>query len=257
MYFIMTIRRIGNQRLLDDISKCIVANKYTAQIIENKPHTEADTETDREDVLSSRRESKQLPLCFRAEVMNFGSGEDPSNKDNLATTHVPMIIPIFAPRTTAREKRRKFTATEEGGARSEARAERPCSALGRTQVQKSAHRLFEEFFIVGVPTSRLLSTTLLKAEREHPHNLFQFPNLPQTAGWYIPGLEECSEKRRILKEFCFPNGVLVHADADQYSSSCPAVVDLQRGRPLCLRSTGSRSRETSQVNPATGCIASV
>ncbi len=180
---------IGNQKLLDDISKCIVANKYKAQIVENRP---LGIETEHEDVPPSRRESKQFPQCFRTEVVNFGNGEESGNS-MLAATHVPMIIPIFAPRTGAppkREKKRKMTAAEDDKS-IEIKEERcpntartismvPGACLATTNVGGEGGRLFDEFFVVGIDEAQVGNTAFVQA---HSTNLFQYPNLPVHRDW--------------------------------------------------------------------------
>ena len=174
-----------------------MANKYRPQIIENKLLPLA-TETDREDILSSRRESKQFPQFFRTEVINFGNGDEEENK-SLTATHVPIIIPIFEPRESSRvstkpkEKKRKFTAVEEEKTiiqdKSLLNTERAYSVLDTNQCNvESMDGLFEEFLIIGVDEELVeKSSESLQSELEavciHPTNIFQYPNLAQHKDW--------------------------------------------------------------------------
>ena len=63
-----------------------------------------------------------------------------------------------------------------------------------------SQRYFEQFFIVGID-----SASLEEVEKDAckivPQNLFRYPSLD--------GGDEVSERAKVVKDFCFPNGVLV------------------------------------------------
>lgn len=160
----------SEQKLLDDLSKCIVAHKYKPLILKNRLSVFPEA-----DVLpSSRRESRQPPLFFKAEVINLESGIGTAS-----STHVPLIIPIFTPREPAEEgkrKKRKFTGVEERKEHKGRRNERKYTMVETERVWEASRRLFEEFFVIG---ARSDSVSAAKT----PENLFQYPNLKSNADW--------------------------------------------------------------------------
>ena len=147
--------------ILEDPSKCIVANKYKSQIIRTLP-IKFMTEIERENVLpSTRRESRPRPQFFKTEIMNFGNGIEITDEES--ATHVPLIIPIFTPRNLINTNKSRNTFELHPGKSEEAK-ERP--------------NLFEEFLIIGADRKNL------KKGLFHPVNLFQYPNLPIHCNWY-------------------------------------------------------------------------
>lgn len=160
---------------MDDISKCIIANKYTAQIYENKP---LNHECELEDIISSRRETKQFPQIFNTQILDFGSGDTENN----AGVHVPIIIPVFSPRPSIEKnkskKKRKFTTVEETPETEDKSIERAYSSHACFHSKIESHPLFEEFAIIGVDNDIGQDTTL-----SYPKNLFEFPHLPKDRNW--------------------------------------------------------------------------
>ena len=74
--------------------------------------------------------------------------------------------------------------------------------------KKEVPKLFEEFFIVGVE-QKVLEVTSESMQRDTtyviPEILFQYPNLPEHKNWFVC-LVNISERRKAVKDFCFPEG---------------------------------------------------
>jgi len=122
---------------------------------------------------SSRRESRQPPLCFRTEVINLESGIGTAS-----TTHVPLIIPIFTPRELTEDpkskvKKRKLTAVEEYKKEKKVKGERKYTMMEIEEKWETSRRMFEEFLIIRAPTDNTIS----------PKTLYRYPNLPSNANW--------------------------------------------------------------------------
>lgn len=49
---------------------------------------------------------------------------------------------------------------------------------------KPRNRLFEEFFIIGAPSSTVSEVAIKDSARVEPSILLQYPDLPQNANWY-------------------------------------------------------------------------
>ena len=147
---------------------------------------------------SSGGEERQTPQFFKAEVADFGNGLC----ERTSIAHVPLIIPIFAPRglpteqqPKPRPKKRKFTAVEEEKRDDEItdmKTHRQYSAL-TAEYENQNIKLFEEFFVIGAAKEIVLDTMVKNRESRNdsrkmtailqPINIFQYPNLPINSDW--------------------------------------------------------------------------
>lgn len=71
-------------------------------------------------------------------------------------------------------------------------------------------KLFEEFFIIGIDPKSLEGHPIKGNKLLRPENLAMYPNLPQNSNWYFTyEIKLNSERRKAVKDFCFPEGVKV------------------------------------------------
>ena len=132
--------------MLEDISKCIVANNYEGQLI--KIHSgRLTSESGTENIVSSGRRERPQPLFFNPEISYFK--HNTSKVEEVCNQH--KVTPIFIPRALlTKESRYEYN-------------------LVKAKVNRN--KVFEEFLII-------------ERHGKETMNVFQYPNLPVNANWY-------------------------------------------------------------------------